>query len=159
MIPVIDSVLLNSEKLNVYLAVAIKAIKCVHDETPGEWHVKKKRLCKELYMSLLQEVSCKLIPVRKTNINVCMQATQASEEVLHELTDMGYNRIILLLNLTLFCIEELPVREKHFRMLNAILLLWEDSQVYANVFLGEEIFSKIEGKLEVLLAKQHGIIL
>jgi hypothetical protein len=84
---------------------------------------------------------------------------RASDKVLKEFVKSGSQRVHILLNLASFCLNELPLKKKHWDSFNPLFDLWEEAYAYQDIKSGERIFLRIEAEVQILVAQRGGVLL
>ena len=151
--------LTGREKKNVFLAVACGCLSGISDEVPGPTHQKKKRVSQMLREELIRDVAPLLPRVADHNMDLFIDTIKASEVVLKEIIGEGIQIIHVLLNLAAFCMEELPVKDKHKEKLVALFGMWDDAYAYQDVRSGDRIFTRIETEVQILVIQRGGVLL
>lgn len=152
--------LTKQEKKNVFLATACGCLGEIHDKTPGPWHLKKKRMLRVARQAILDDIGPMLPRVTDNNMELFIDTIKASDKVLKELMKNNEEkRDHVLLNLASFCLNELPLRDKHWNKFNPLFDLFEGVHEYQDIKSGERVFHRIESEVQILVAQRGGILL
>jgi hypothetical protein len=157
---IVQKNLSEQEKKNVFLAIACGCLQTIYSETPGPRHLKKKRSCSQTYDKILNDIAPLLPRVQDKNMQLFKDTIHASNVVLLDIIKDGATRIHVLLNLASFCLQELPLKDKHWEKFNLLFDLWPG--VWNNkgdIKSGERIFLRIEAEVQILVAQRGGVIL
>ena len=71
------------------------------------------------------------------------------------LMESGSNWLHILLNLVGFCMEELPLKNDHYKKYSSLFEMWDNACEYKDVRSGERIFNRVNSELEILVAIFH----
>jgi hypothetical protein len=149
----------QKEKKNVHLSVACGCLNYIYNATPGPNHSKKKRMLRQTYNQIIREVGPQLPQVSDHNMQLFKDTVTASGVVVQDIVDNGGIESHVLLNLAGFCLNELPLKDKHWKKFNSLFDLWEDAYEYKDVRSGDRIFNRIESEVQILVAQRGGVIL
>lgn len=145
----------TAKMLNIQMAVAVGALNCLAKAEPAD-HTKKARICSQLARDLVRHCSQYLPLVTKSVIEIGSMAIKASEEVCLKIVDEeGVDLADVLVNLAAFCMDELPIKERHKRQLQEIVACYDNAGSYEETRLGHRVWQRLETEIAIQLAMKE----
>lgn len=149
----------ETEKKNVYLAVAAGCMETLEKHAPGKPHSRVKRELRQLRTMLIHDLAPRLARIHASNMRLFKDTIMASEKALEAISkEHKQEQRHILLNLAGFCMEELSADDKHWRRYNKLFDLFPEAQQYKDVRSGDRIFTRINSELQILVAMRGGEI-
>lgn len=151
--------LLDNEKKRIYLAVAIGCLNTIHNAIPGPPHRKQKRVLRQ-FGEQLNRQQYGFTKVSDVNLQLFQDHLVAAgtilDQVLEETEQAGLH---VMLNLTGFCLKELPLSQRYYERYDSLFTFWEGVHKSDDIESGNQIFQRIDAEVQKRVAQRSGITL
>jgi hypothetical protein len=135
---------------NVFMAVAVGGLNVIARLEPAT-HTRKARMATQLAKLVMRE-SVRVLPkLDDHGVELAKAAIHSSEEVFERISiEEDLDQRLIELNLVLFCMEELPLPKKCYRMISKLFDCFNHAEDYNAIRAGERVWQRIATEIEIL---------